>query len=117
MSFILIVLMAVACIYIGRKLSASSIEIPQVIVQPIDGVVRYIRRGNDSGCTAYAIVVIDDGRAYSPIRIEVIPADGRKMESFTVETRPGDRPTNDQVSRRIALIVANKHNEYLKIKP
>lgn len=117
MSVLTILAIAAVSVYIGRKLSASNIQIPQMIVHPIDGVLRYIRRGNDSGCSAYAIIVIDDGRAYSPIRIEVIPADGRKMESFTVETRPGDRPTNDQVSRRIALIVANKHNEYLKIKP
>jgi hypothetical protein len=117
MSFISFVITAVVCVYIGRKLSSTKIDIPRVVVNPIDGVIQYIRRGRDSGCAAYAIIVIDDGRAYSPIRIEVIPSDGRKMESFTVETRPGDRPTNDQVSRRIAMVVASKHTEYLNIRP
>lgn len=111
-----IIVTAIVCTYIGRRLSASKINIPQVIVHPIDGVLGYIRRGNDMGCSAYAIIVMDDGRVNSPVRVEVIPGNGRNLESFNVTGHAFERPSPDQVSRRIAMIIAQGHFKYLEEK-
>jgi len=114
MSVLMIIVLMIACIYLGRRMANMQVDVPTVVINPMDGVRNYLRRGRTSGCRAYALIVMDDGRPTSSVRIEVVVADGNKThEHYTIQGSNRSGPGTGQVAHEIQRIVQKDHEQLL----